>query len=372
MAIKALFIANRGEIAVRIIKAAKALGVRTIQAVSAADKDMLAARLADSVVEIGPAHATKSYLNRRRSSPRRSRAAPTPSIPVTDSWPKMRILQRRSRRPGSIFVGPKPETIRAMGDKAAAREMAARAGVPTVPGSEGRIEGVEAARAAPAIGYPIMIKAAAGGGGRGIRVADTPRSSRRRSRTRAPRRRRRSATGALSRAIRGARASRRSSNHRGRREARSIFMSANARSSAGARKYGKRLPPPASRRRQREAVCASAVRLAKSVGYRGAGTLEYLYDEPDRRVLLHRDEHAHPGRASDHRDDHRRRYRAAMIRIAGGEPLPYSQSDIVISGHAIEVRINAEDPSKDFMPAPGRSSRLRFPSRGRPLRHPAL
>ena len=172
MAIKALFIANRGEIAVRIIKAAKALGVRTIQAVSAADKDMLAARLADSVVEIGPAHATKSYLNQEAVVAAAIASGADAVHPGYGFLAENADFAEKVEAAGLIFVGPKPETIRAMGDKAVARQMAARAGVPTVPGSEGRIEGVEAAlRAAPAIGYPIMIKAAAGGGGRGIRVA---------------------------------------------------------------------------------------------------------------------------------------------------------------------------------------------------------
>jgi acetyl-CoA carboxylase biotin carboxylase subunit len=175
MAVRTLFIANRGEIAVRIIKAAKALGIRTVQAVSAADRDMLAARLADTTVEIGPAHAAKSYLNKNAVVAAAVNSGADAVHPGYGFLAENAEFAEKVEAAGLIFVGPRPETIRAMGDKAVAREIAAKAGVPTVPGSHGRVETVEAAlRAADAVGYPLMIKAAAGGGGRGIRVAHTP------------------------------------------------------------------------------------------------------------------------------------------------------------------------------------------------------
>ncbi|MDB5514716.1 MAG: accC 2, partial [Tardiphaga sp.] len=175
MTIRRIFIANRGEIAVRIIRAAKELGIATAQAVSAADRDMLAARLADIIVPVGPAHATKSYLNKDAMLQAAIDSGCDAVHPGYGFLSENADFAEMVEKAGLVFIGPKAETIRAMGDKATARIMAARAGVPTVPGSEGRIKDAdEAMRVAETIGYPVMIKASAGGGGRGIRVADTP------------------------------------------------------------------------------------------------------------------------------------------------------------------------------------------------------
>ena len=172
MPIRTLFVANRGEIAVRIIRAAKALGIRTVQAVSSADWEMLAVRMADEVVEIGPPHAAKSYLNKEAVVAAAVANGADAVHPGYGFLSENADFAAMVESAGLVFVGPRPETIRAMGDKAVAREMAARAGVPTVPGSDGRIEDAgTACQAAEAIGYPLMIKAAAGGGGRGIRTA---------------------------------------------------------------------------------------------------------------------------------------------------------------------------------------------------------
>src|SRR6202020_3016517 len=160
------------EIAVRIVRAAKALGIRTVQAVSSADRDMLAARMADEIVEIGPPHAAKSYLNKEAIVAAAVASGADAVHPGYGFLSENASFAAMVESAGLVFVGPRPETIQTMGDKAAAREMAARAGVPTVPGSAGRIEDAGAARrAAEAVGYPLMIKAAAGGGGRGIRIA---------------------------------------------------------------------------------------------------------------------------------------------------------------------------------------------------------
>src|SRR5215218_4553194 len=159
MTIRTLFVANRGEIAVRIVRAAKEMGIRTVQAVSAADKDMLAARLADAVAEVGPAHATKSYLNKEAVIAAAMASGADALHPGYGFLSENADFAAMVEAAGLVFVGPKPETIRAMGDKAMAREMAARAGVPTVPGSEGRLDGVSAAvKAAGEIGFPVMIK----------------------------------------------------------------------------------------------------------------------------------------------------------------------------------------------------------------------
>ena len=284
---------------------------RTVQAVSAADKEMLAARTGgrnrSRSVRRTP---TKSYLNKEAVVAAAVASGADAVHPGYGFLSENADFADEVEAAGLIFVGPQRRRRSGpMGDKAVAREIAARAGVPTVPGSDGRIEDVEAALAPRrSIGYPLMIKAAAGGGGRGIRMADTPAELE--SADPAGERRgaaRRSATAAFtsSASSRARDISRCKSSATAR--TRSISSSANARCSAADRKSGRKRPPRCLTPDLREALCASAVRLAKSVRYRGAGTLEYLYDEAARRVLLHRDEHPHPGRASGDRDDHRHR-----------------------------------------------------------------
>ena len=249
-----------------------------------------------------------------------------------------------------------------MGDKAVAREMAAKAGVPTVPGSEGRIENAEAAvRAAKIVGYPLMIKAAAGGGGRGIRVAHNSAEL----------------EALISQASAEALASFGDGGlylERFVADARHLEVQIVGDGERAIHLYERECS--LQRRRQkvweeapaacltqvrREALCASAVRLAESVRYRGAGTLEYLYDETIDEFLFiemnTRIQVEHPITEMITGID----IVQTMLRIAGGEPLPYRQSDIAIHGHAIEVRINAEDPTKGFMPSPGRVTSLATP-----------
>jgi len=362
MPVSRLLIANRGEIAVRIIRAARELGLQTVQVASRADLDMPAARLADQVVEIGPPQAARSYLSIEAIL----RAAETSGAdavhPGYGFLAENAAFAEAVERAGLTFVGPRPETIRLMGDKAAARAAAAAAGVPTVPGTEGRLADSAAAREAAArIGFPLMIKAAAGGGGRGIRIAED--------------------MAGLETLLQQAAA-----------EAGASFGDAGL--------YLERCVPRArhvevqvlgdgesvihlferecsvQRRRQklweeapaaclddatRAALCDSAVRLAQSVGYRGAGTLEYLFDaasgdfyfiEMNTRIQVE-----HPVTEAITGIDLVRE----MIRIAAGERLRWRQDAITRRFHAIECRINAEDPARGFLPSPGRIESLRLP-----------
>src|SRR5262245_43802998 len=172
MPIAKLLIANRGEIAVRIIRAARELGIRTVQVMSEADSEMLAVKLADETIVIGPPQAAKSYLNRYAILAAAAKTGADAIHPGYGFLSENADFAEAVERAGLSFVGPRSETIRQMGDKAAAREAAERAGVPTVRGTAGRVSDATAEQAAE-IGFPIMIKAAAGGGGRGIRVAHT-------------------------------------------------------------------------------------------------------------------------------------------------------------------------------------------------------
>ena len=362
MPIRTLFVANRGEIAVRIIRAAKALGIRTVQAVSSADWEMLAVRMADEVVEIGPPHAAKSYLNKEAVVAAAVANGADAVHPGYGFLSENADFAAMVESAGLVFVGPRPETIRAMGDKAVAREMAARAGVPTVPGSDGRIEDAgTACQAAEAIGYPLMIKAAAGGGGRGIRTAESPAELEAQIPQASAEALAAFGDGGLYLERFVPRARHVEVQVLGDGEAAIHLYERECSLQRRRQKVWEEGPAICLSSEQRETLCASAVRLAKSVGYRGAGTLEYLYDEMTGDFYFiemnTRIQVEHPVTEMITGVD----LVQSMLLIAGGDSLPYRQSDIVIRGHAVEVRINAEDPAKRFMPAPGRVVRFRAP-----------
>jgi acetyl-CoA carboxylase biotin carboxylase subunit len=170
--LRKILVANRGEIAVRVIRAARELGIATVAVHSEADTDSLAVRLADEAIHIGPASASKSYLNVSAILDAAARSRADAIHPGYGFLSEKAAFAQAVEAAGLVFVGPTPETIRVMGNKSLARDTAMKAGVPTVPGSVGVVDTVDQASAvATSIGYPIMIKAAAGGGGRGIRVA---------------------------------------------------------------------------------------------------------------------------------------------------------------------------------------------------------
>jgi acetyl-CoA carboxylase biotin carboxylase subunit len=362
MPIRTLFVANRGEIAVRIIRAANALGIRTVQAVSSADREMLAARMADEVVEVGPPHAAKSYLNKEAVVAAAVASGADAIHPGYGFLSENAGFAAMVESAGLVFVGPRPETIRAMGDKAVAREMAARAGVPTVPGSDGRIEDAGAARhAAEAIGYPLMIKAAAGGGGRGIRIAESPAELEAEIPQASAEALAAFGDGGLYLERFVPRARHVEVQVLGDGEAAIHLYERECSLQRRRQKVWEEAPAICLSPERREALCASPVRLAKSVSYRGAGTLEYLYDETTGDFYFiemnARIQVEHPVTEMITGVD----LVQSMLLIAGGESLPYRQSHIAIRGHAIKVRINAEDPAKRFMPAPGRVVRFRAP-----------
>jgi acetyl-CoA carboxylase biotin carboxylase subunit len=362
MSIKTLFVANRGEIAVRIVRAARELGIRTVQAASAADRDMLAARLADAVAEIGPAHATKSYLAKDAVVAAAVASGADAVHPGYGFLSENAEFAEKVEAAGLVFVGPRPETIRAMGDKATAREMAMKSGVPTVPGSDGRVDGVdEARRVAKEIGYPVMIKASAGGGGRGIRVAEDPAELEKLIPQASGEAQAAFGDGGLylERFVHHARHVEVQVLGDGERAIHLFERECSLQRRQ--QKVWEEAPAACLSPETRDALCASAVRLAESVKYRGAGTLEYLYDahtgefffiEMNTRIQVE-----HPVTEMITGVDLVRE----MIRIAGGDRLSLAQSDVRARGHAIEVRINAEDPARNFMPAPGTVAALDIP-----------
>ncbi|MEO8037790.1 MAG: acetyl-CoA carboxylase biotin carboxylase subunit [Betaproteobacteria bacterium] len=362
MAIARLLVANRGEIAVRIIRAARELGIQTVAVHSEADRDSLAVRMADMVMPIGPAAAAKSYLNADVLLKAALDSGADAVHPGYGFLSENAAFAERVEGAGLTFVGPTPESIRTMGNKSLARATAAKAGVPCVPGSDGVVETIDAAVAsAGAIGWPIMIKASAGGGGRGIRVAsdaDELRSQMVMAQTEAQ-----AAFGDrsvyLERFIRRARHVEVQVLGDGRDAVHCFERECSLQRRR--QKILEEAPSPALSPETRTRLCESAVQLARSVGYRGAGTLEYLYDDQSGEFFFiemnTRIQVEHPITEMITGIDLVRE----MIRIAGGEPLRFRQSDIAMRGVAIECRINAEDPERNFMPSPGKVTEVILP-----------
>ncbi|MFE8117388.1 acetyl-CoA carboxylase biotin carboxylase subunit [Brenneria goodwinii] len=360
--IKKLLIANRGEIAVRIIHAAKSLGISTVAACSDADADALPARLADEVYILGPARADQSYLNVDALLQGARLCGADAIHPGYGFLSENADFAQAVEQAGLRFIGPTPQTIRMMGDKAVARRTAQEAGVPVVPGSTAALGNIDAAlQCAEEIGYPLLIKAAAGGGGRGIRVVanaaelarDFPIAQNESN----------AAFGCgdvyLERFIQHARHIEVQILGDGERV---IHLYERECSLQRRRqKIFEEAPSPALSPVQREAICHSALQLAQQLRYRGAGTLEYLFDEDSGEFYFiemnTRIQVEHPVTEMVTGVD----LVQWMLRIAQGEKLSLRQQDIALSGNACEMRINAEDPDRNFFPCPGVVEKLLWP-----------
>lgn len=359
---KRLFIANRGEIAVRVNRAAKALGMTVVQAHSEADAEMLAVRLADEAVDIGPAAASKSYLDVDKVVAAAKGAGADAVHPGYGFLSENARFARAVEDAGMIFVGPHADTIARMGDKVAARDAAIKAGVPVAPGSEGAIASVEdALKVVGEIGYPVMIKASAGGGGRGIRVANSdeelakliPQAS---SEAKAA-----FGDGALyvERMVTDARHVEVQIMGDGSRAVHLFERECSLQRRR--QKVWEEAPCAELSQAARDQVCTASVGLAEAVNYRGAGTLEFLY-EPARDAFYFMEMNTriqveHPVTEMITGVD----LVQEMIRVCFGAPLSIDQEALAINGHAIEVRVNAEDAANNFMPFPGVTGTMTLP-----------
>jgi acetyl-CoA carboxylase, biotin carboxylase subunit len=362
MALKALLIANRGEIAVRIIRAAKELGIRTIQAYSKADKESLAVSLADDAIDIGPPQASKSYLNMPAIIDAARKTGADAIHPGYGFLAENADFAQLVEESGLIFVGPHSTSIRLLGNKLAARRIAKEAGIPTVPGSDGPLDSAAEARlVVKGTGFPLMIKAAAGGGGRGIRLAHSMEELERlmpQARAEAQ-----AAFGDGSLYIEKAvtRARHIEVQILGDGERVVHFYERECSLQRRRQKLWEEAPSPSVSWDLRQRLCDAAVALAAAVKYRSAGTLEFLYDESSGDFYFlemnTRIQVEHPTTEFITGTDLVRE----MIQVAAGNPLRLRQEEIQIRGHAIEVRINAEDPSANFAPLPGTVSALRIP-----------
>ena len=357
-----ILIANRGEIALRIIRACREMGVQTVVVYSTADRDAAYLKLADQAICIGEAAPAESYLKIDRI------ISAAEISDVEAIHPGYGFLAENARfaeicRECKIeFIGPPVKAMQALGDKVDAKKIARKAKVPTVPGSDGEVENErEALEVAGKIGYPVIIKAAAGGGGRGMRVAHNDIT--------------------LQAGLRQAQA-----------EAENAFKNSTVyiekyvefgrhvevqiiadnhgnavhlweRDCSLQRRHQKLVeesPSPVLKPKVREALCASAVRLVKAAGYTNAGTVEFLVDREQNYYLLEvnaRIQVEHPVTECVTGID----LIKEQIRVAAGLPLSFKQDDVKQVGHAIECRINAEDPARNFAPSPGLIEELRLP-----------
>lgn len=359
---KKILVANRGEIAVRIIRACKEMGIETVAVYSEADREALHVMLADEAVCIGPARSKDSYLNIQNIISATVLTGATAIHPGFGFLSENSSFARMCEDCNITFIGPKADTIDLLGNKSKARETMQKAGVPVIPGSEGEVDSVHAASLlAESIGYPVMIKASAGGGGKGMRAVYQAEE--------------------LENAFLSAKA-----------EAKAAFaddkvyiekliihpkhiefqiladgfgnvVHLGERDCSVQRRNQKMMeesPSAIMTPQLREKMGTAAVMAAKATGYVNAGTIEFLLDHQGNYYFMEmntRIQVEHPITEMVTGIDMIK----AQIRIASGEEMPYRQEDITFTGHAIECRINAENPSKNFMPCPGRVENVLFP-----------
>ncbi len=356
-----LVIANRGEIALRILRACKELGIKTVAVHSTADRDLKHVLLADETICIGPARSSDSYLNVPRIISAAEVSGAVAIHPGYGFLSENADFAEQVEKSGFIFVGPKAETIRLMGDKVSAINAMKKAGVPCVPGSDGPLDDDDAKNRAFAkrIGYPVIIKAAGGGGGRGMRVVRQDAD--------------------LVEAIAMTRSEAKSFFNNDMvymekylENPRHIEVQVLADGQGGAIHLGERdcsmqrrhqkvveeAPAPGITEEMRKYIGERCTRACIEIGYRGAGTFEFLYEngefyfiEMNTRIQVE-----HPVTEMVTGVD----LIKEQLRIAAGQPLSFTQEDIKIHGHAIECRINAEDPER-FLPCPGKITQCHPP-----------
>jgi acetyl-CoA carboxylase, biotin carboxylase subunit len=361
MSLKKVLIANRGEIAVRIIRACRELGIESVAVYSDADEEALHVRLAGEAVYIGPAKAQKSYLNIEAVIEAAREKGADAVHPGYGFLAENASFAAACRDAGLAFVGPSPETMEKIGDKSAARRLAKEADVPVVPGTEGSATPDEAMERAGEIGYPVMVKAAAGGGGMGIRVVE--------------------GEGELEEAVKKAGQEAEAAFGEGSvylerflSEARHVevqvmgdgegnvvhFYERECSMQRRRQKVIEEAPSPGISDGTREEISQAAVRLAEAADYANAGTVEFLVDEDESFYFIEmntRIQVEHPVTEMITGID----LVKEQLKVAGGEGLSVAQDEIPLSGHSIEFRINAEDPDNDFFPSPGEVTAVEVP-----------
>ena len=360
--IQKVLVANRGEIAVRIIRACRELGIPTVAVHSEADDDALHVHLADEDVCIGPGPSTESYLN----IPRIISAA---EITNCDAIHPGYGFLSESAKFAEIcescdltFIGPTPETIRAVGDKASARRSMQAAGIPLLPGSEGPLSGVEEAlELARVIGFPVLLKATAGGGGRGMRRVMTEEDMESCFAQASSEALAAFGNGALYLEKLALRPRHVEVQVLGDTQGNLVHLF--ERECSIQRRHQKLIeesPSPALNEEMRQRLCDAGANAARAFNYRGAGTVEFLLDERGQFSFMEmnaRIQVEHPVTEMLTGRD----LVKEQILIASGHPLSFRQKDLVARGHVMECRVNAEDPARGFAPSPGKIGNLHLP-----------
>ncbi len=356
-----VLVANRGEIALRIIRACQELGVSTVAIYSDADSEALHVRHADESVNIGPPPAAKSYLNIQAILDAAEQSGAEAVHPGYGFLAENAAFAAACKEAGLTFIGPLASAIERMGDKAVARTLAVEADVPVVPGSEALASTEEIMKSAAEVGYPVMVKAATGGGGRGIRVAED--EERLRASVRVAKQEAEAAFGDGSLYLEKLLLQPRHVEVQviGDREGNIVHLYERECSMQRRRqKVLEEAPSPGISPGTREQMAEAAVRLARESGYTNAGTVEFLVDKDENFYFIEmntRVQVEHPITEMITGVD----LVKEQVRVASGEPLSIEQEDVVPKGWAMEFRINAEDPDQDFMPWPGEISFLELP-----------
>ncbi len=359
---KKILIANRGEIAVRIIRACKELEIKTVAVYSDADRNAMHVMLADEAYHIGPPKPAESYLLKEKIIEVAKKSGAEAIHPGFGFLSENDSFAELCEKEGVVFIGPSAEAIRLMGDKITARKIAMKAKVPLVPGSDGAVTDVEASRVAEEIGYPVMIKASAGGGGKGMRLVNSEDE--------------------FEAALRMARSEASSSFgddsvfvERFVQKPRHIeiqilgdkhgnVLHLFERECSIQRRHQKVIEEAPSgfiSSKTRKKMGDVAVNIAKAVNYYGAGTVEFIMDQEENFFFLEmntRIQVEHPVTEMITGLD----IVKWMIRIADGEKLPFKQSSLKIKGHAVECRVYAEDPTMNFLPSPGTLQYIKAPA----------
>jgi len=357
-----ILIANRGEIAVRIIRACKELGIETVAVYSDADRSSLHVALANEAYNIGPPPPSDSYLSKEKIIKVAKKSGAEAIHPGFGFLAENESFAEMCEEEGIVFIGPSSQSIRLMGDKVTARRIAQDANVPLVPGSDGAVSDVEAGVTAKKIGYPIMIKASAGGGGKGMRFVRNEQdfeSSLRMARSEA-----RSSFGDDSVYIEKFIERPRHVEIQLIGDSYGNVLHLFERECSIQRRHQKVIeeaPSCAISQKTRKKMGEVAVRIAKTVSYRGAGTIEFIMDQKGNYYFLEmntRIQVEHPVTEMITGLD----IVKWMIKVAAGEKLPLKQKDIKMNGHAIECRVYAEDPEMNFIPSPGRLVYVKAPS----------
>ena len=359
--LKKVLVANRGEISVRVIRACRELGITSVAVYSDADKNALHVRLADEAVHIGPASARKSYLNVEKLVEVAKEKSADAIHPGYGFLAENAGFSAACREAGLAFVGPSAEAIERMGDKSAARELAREAGVPVVPGTEGNATPEEAVERAGEVGYPVMVKAAAGGGGRGIRVVESEGNL-----EKAVKEATREAAAAFGEGAVYLEKFLAAPRHvevqvMGDGEGNVVhFFERECSIQRRRQKLIEEAPSPGIDQQTREDMAAAAVRLAETAEYANAGTVEFLVDEEGSFYFIEmntRIQVEHPITEAVTGVD----LVKEQLKVAGGEGLSVRQEAVAVTGHAMEFRINAEDPDNDFFPSPGEVTAVEVP-----------